>query len=222
METLLSIDWDNIVKGIDENGFCLISKALTQDQCAIIRDLSGDQELFERTMNVGAPNPHSDNYRYFGEIEPTIISHLRFGMYNALRPSANQLTASLHQHYQYPEHLEDFQVACAQKKKRTPSSFLAHRTEGNESTFHTGQYGETSFPYQCSILLNEEFTGGSLEIQTKREARSLDTGLYTAGDAVIFAGKYFNPTQPTEIQHRITDITQGTRKTLGILMHNRR
>ena len=149
-----------------------------------------------------------------------------------LVPVANAWMRALKQDIIYPNSHEEFRELCRQQSQCLATPLILNYVEGGFNTLHQDLYGDVYFPIQVIINLTQpgvDYEGGELVLtqqspRTQSQAKVLNP---IKGDMIIFSTN-FRPEQGvrgyyrTTMKHGVSEVTQGSRCTLGIIFHDAR
>lgn len=230
---------------LDGRGFVRLPALLDQADCQALRALYEKDECFRSTIVMARHAFGDGEYRYFQYPLPALVESLRHAAYAALAPLANAWSAKLGLDRHYPDRLDAFLADCAAAGQRRATPLLLKYEAGGYNCLHQDLYGDLSFPFQMAVLLSRpgadptvegssagdptegDFTGGEfllVEQRPRAQSRGQVVPL-RQGDAVIFA----NDQRPVEgrrgyvrrrLRHGVSEVTSGTRHTLGLIFHD--
>ena len=225
-----TIDWNRIVRDLDDRGNATIANLLDADQCKALVGLYPHDELFRSRVVMARHGYGRGEYRYFGYPLPGIIATLRTGIYPRLAPIANRWNEAMGIDVRYPLAHEEFIARCHAAGQTRPTPLLLQYGAGDYNCLHQDLYGEHVFPLQLAILLSEperDFSGGEfiLTEQRPRMQSRAEVVPLRQGDAVIFA-VHHRPVRGTRgayrvnLRHGVSRLRSGQRHTLGIIFHD--
>jgi len=225
-----TIDWNRIVRDLDDRGNATIANLLDADQCKALVGLYPHDELFRSRVVMARHGYGRGEYRYFGYPLPGIIATLRTGIYPRLAPIANRWNEAMGIGARYPSAHEEFIASCHAAGQTRPTPLLLQYGAGDYNCLHQDLYGEHVFPLQLAILLSEperDFSGGEflLTEQRPRMQSRAEVVPLRQGDAVIFA-VHHRPVRGTRgayrvnLRHGVSRLRSGRRHTLGIIFHD--
>lgn len=207
-------------------GWVRLPAFLTAAECAAIGACFDDEPLFERTIEMAPRGYGVGRYRYFREPAPAPVAALRAGLYERLRPLAEEWAGSGGAAdagaARFPEHIDDFLARCREAGQLRGSSIVLVYPAGGVNHPHQDVYGPVAFPLQALIVLSErgrDFRGGAFEwIEEAESGAERRTRVpATRGDLVVFASSTRPPRVPA--RHGMTLVTHGERRALGIVFH---
>ncbi|KQW23234.1 proline hydroxylase [Afipia sp. Root123D2] len=225
-----AIDWPVITAHLDGNGWAVLDKLLSADECNAIAGLYGNEDGFRSHIVMARHGFGRGEYKYFSYPLPEIISDLRTSLYPRLAPIANRWNESMGIDVRYPEAHADFIARCHKAGQKRPTPLLLQYGAGDYNCLHQDLYGEHVFPLQVAILLSEpgrDFTGGEFVLTEQRprmQSRAAVVPL-RQGDAVVFA-VHNRPVQGTRgtyrvnLRHGVSQLRSGHRHTVGIIFHD--
>jgi len=225
-----SIDWNRVLRDLDDRGNATIANLLDAEQCAALAGLYRHDELFRSRVVMARHGYGRGEYKYFGYPLPGIVATLRTGIYPRLAPIANRWNEAMGIEVRYPQAHEDFIARCHAAGQARPTPLLLRYGVDDYNCLHQDLYGEHAFPLQLAILLSEpghDFSGGEFVLTEQRprmQSRAEVVPLHQ-GDAVIFA-VHHRPVRGTRgvyrvnLRHGVSRLRSGQRHTLGIIFHD--
>ena len=88
-ERLSVIDWQRVTEEMNENGYAVVSKLLSDENC---HQLTGDYDqskFYRKTIAMERYRFGSGEYKYFNYPLPNLIQTIRENVYPHLAPIAN-------------------------------------------------------------------------------------------------------------------------------------
>lgn len=222
--------WKTVEKEILEQGFSILPRAISENQCEEFCRWYPDNQLFRKTINMSRYRFGEGEYKYFQYPLPPVLQNLRTALYQKLAPVANSWAGALHPGISFPASHEEFLEICRQKGQVRPTPLLLVYEKGGHNTLHQDLYGEVYFPFQAVVFLkqvNDDYTGGEfLLVEQRPRAQSRGYALGpNKGDMVIFATRqrpvpgsrgYYR----VQMRHGVSTVHEGSRMTLGIPFHD--
>ena len=230
MEVFEKIDKTVFYQQVNEKGYGLIKEVLNQEQCQTLIGYFENDDLFRKTVVMERHQYGKGHYRYFQHPLPGWMQELRSGIYELLAPLANQWARALKMKVQYPVVYDDFLDQCAAQGQKLATPLVLRYEKGGFNTLHQDLYGEVYFPMQAIFCLSKarvDFEGGELVLteQTPR-AQSRPIAINPAqGDMVVIPtqfrpGKSARGYYRLNMRHGVSEVTQGTRYSMGIILHD--
>lgn len=227
---LSAIDWPTVTAALNEKGFAVIPKLLSNEQCETLIQQYGNPEAYRKTVVMERYRFGLGEYKYFKEPLPHLIQTLRENIYPKLVPIANLWMKVLNLNTTFPDTFQELQRLCHDHGQLQPTVLILKYGKGGHNTLHQDLYGDIFFPMQAVLFLNEpnqDYTGGEFVLtqQTPRaqsKAMVLQPG---KGDMLIFTTN-FRPLKGSRgyyrahMKHGVSEIHGGERHTLGILFHD--
>jgi hypothetical protein len=225
-----AIDWPAIVAHVDGNGWSVLGRLLSPDECGDIAGLYGRDQGFRSHIVMARHGFGRGEYKYFSYPLPDMVTELRTALYPYLAPVANRWNEAMGIDVRYPETHADFIARCHEAGQTRPTPLLLQYDAGDYNCLHQDLYGEHVFPLQVAILLSEperDFTGGEFVLTEQRprmQSRAAVVPL-RQGDAVVFA-VHNRPVQGTRgtyrvnLRHGVSQLRAGRRHTVGIIFHD--
>lgn len=223
-------DWQSVTESMNEKGYALIPKLITDDQCEDLIQAYSDENLYRKTVVMERYRFGLGEYKYFNYPLPKIIQTLRETIYPKLSPIANVWMKVLKIEKSFPETFEELQSHCHQNDQLKPTPLILKYGKGGFNTLHQDLYGDVYFPMQSVLFLNEpdkDFTGGEF-VLTQQTPRAQSKAIVLSpkkGDMLIFTTN-FRPVKGTRgyyrvnMKHGVSEVISGERHTLGIIFHD--
>jgi hypothetical protein len=228
--TLQQLDWQDISRRLDEQGFATTPPLLAPLQCRQLIELYSNEGSFRSRIDMARYRFGEGEYKYLAEPLPDLVQSLRREAYPNLAPVANRWAERLRTRENYPDDLDSFQGICHKHGQHKPTPLILYYRPGGYNCMHQDLYGEIAFPLQMTCVLSqvgEDFTGGELLLVEQRpRAQSRGTTIaLQQGEAVIFPNRY-RPIPSARgyyranIRHGVSTVTSGERYSLGIIFHD--
>jgi uncharacterized protein len=225
-----TLDWATVRQNLWTQGYGRLGVVLRRQECAQLRALYGQPELFRSRIDMARFRFGSGEYQYFGYPLPEMVTQLRQVLYVQLAPCANEWMKALSLTGEFPPTLELFLKTCHARGQGRPTPLLLRYRAGDYNCLHQDVYGEIVFPFQVIFCLShagEEFSGGELLLVEQRpRAQSAAHAIALAqGEAVVITTRY-RPVKGTRgwfrtnVRHGVSPILSGERFTLGIIFHD--
>jgi len=103
-----SIDWNRVLRDLDDRGNATIANLLDAEQCAALAGLYRHDELFRSRVVMARHGYGRGEYKYFSYPLPEIVATLRTGIYPQLAPIANRWNAAMGVDVRYPLAHDEF------------------------------------------------------------------------------------------------------------------
>jgi hypothetical protein len=203
-----------MIDELDAHGFAVIPSLLDPAACnELIRSYDQD-ELYRSTVVMARHGFGSGEYRYFAYPLPPVVAGLRTWLHDQTRPLAD----AWHQRLGLPP------VVLTRGK---PTPLILKYGAGDYNRLHQDQYGPEVYPFQLTVLLGGEFTGGEFVLTEQRprmQSRAHVVPL-RRGDAVVFAVNHrpvagARGTYRAAMRHGVSTVHAGERYTLGVICHD--
>jgi hypothetical protein len=222
--------WPAIRQTIDRDGYAILRRLWTPEQCCKISALYDQPARFRSRIVMRRYGFGEGEYQYFQYPLPDSIRTLRGQIYPQLVPLANLWMERLGLEQRFPPQHAEFIRVCHDRGQRRPTPLLLRYGAGDYNRLHQDLYGDIWFPLQLAILLNapgKDFTGGEF-VLTEQKPRFQSKAIVVPlqqGDAVIFAVNdrpapgsrgYFR----LKMRHGVSEVRSGSRHTLGIIFHD--
>jgi hypothetical protein len=231
-ERLAALDTASLDGPLDQDGYAPVPGLLDASGCAAVAALYDDPARFRSRVIMSRHGYGSGEYRYFGYPLPRIVQALRATLYEVLVPVANRWHERMGSDVRFPATHPEFLARCHASGQAQPTCLLLSYGAGDYNCLHQDLYGEHVFPLQMAVLLSRpgiDFEGGEF-VMTEQRPRMQSRPLVVAlgqGDAVIFAVRY-RPVRGTRgsyrvnLRHGVSRIQSGSRRTLGVILHDAR
>ena len=232
-ERISSIDWKTAKLALDRDGYAMLGRILSDEDCAALIGAYDDDAQYRSTVVMRRHGFGEGEYRYFADPAPDMVSILRARLYENLAPLANAWGETLHRdHAAYPPDHGAYRIRCAMAGQRRPTPLILKYGPGDYNRLHQDLYGGEVFPIQVAILLSQpgrDFAGGEFvltEQAPRRQSRAMVAPL-EKGCAVAFAvndrpvagarGAY-----RVKLRHGVSEVRTGARYCLGVIFHDAR
>jgi uncharacterized protein len=229
-ERLEAINWQSIVRSMDEKGYAQVPRVLTSAECSNLVKSYGDSNLYRKTITMERYRFGLGEYKYFNYPLPPLIQNIRESVYPKLAPIANGWMEMLSVDKRFPDTLTELQAFCHQHSQDKPTVLILKYGEGGHNTLHQDLYGEVFFPIQLVLFLNqpgEDYTGGEF-VMTQQTPRAQSKAIVLKpekGDMLLFTTN-FKPMKGSKgyyrvnMKHGVSEVHSGQRHTLGIIFHD--
>ena len=230
VERVDALDWQRIVRDLDQQGNAAVEQLLSLEECRAIAGLYSNDDVFRSRVAMERHGFGRGEYKYFSYPLPDLLSGLRTAVYPRLVPVANRWNEAMGIDVRYPCKHADFLERCHKAGQTRPTPLLLQYGVGDYNCLHQDLYGEHMFPLQLAILLSDpsaDFSGGEFVMTEQRprmQSRPMVVPL-RQGDGVVFAVHY-RPMQGTRstyrvnLRHGVSRIRSGHRHTVGIIFHD--
>jgi hypothetical protein len=229
IDTRLSLlDWERIGRELDERGWTTTGPLLTSDERNHLIGIYDEDAAFRSTVVMARHAFGRGEYRYFAEPLPELVGDLRAELYERLLPIANRWCAALARD-SFPSSYAEFLKGCHSAGQTRPTPLLLRYGPGDYNCLHQDLYGDWVFPLQAAFLLTDpaEFEGGEFVLteQRPRMQSRVQVVPLAAGEAVIFAVNHrpvrgSRGTYRVAMRHGVSQLRNGSRHTLGIILHD--
>ncbi|MEE1944036.1 2OG-Fe(II) oxygenase [Pedobacter sp. KR3-3] len=229
-EKLASINVMKLAEDMNERGYALMPNLLPAQLCADLIALYPEQAHYRKTVVMERYRFGLGEYKYFGYPLPETIQTIRTHFYQLLAPIANAWMRALNIDTHYPDRHEDFLSICHENGQQKATVLILKYGKGGFNTLHQDLYGDTFFPIQILLFLNEpeqDYTGGEF-VLTQQNLRAQSKAIVLKpkrGDVLAFTTN-FRPTKGTRgyyrtaMRHGVSEVHSGERHTLGIIFHD--
>jgi hypothetical protein len=224
------LDWSRIYRDLDERGYALTPRILSEAECEELRSLFSEEDRFRNVIDMRQVRFGSGVYKYFDNPLPEAVEDLREAFYPPLSAVANDWAEKLGQREAYPGTLQEFLEICHEAGQARPTPLILRYEEGDYNALHQDVYGEVGFPFQVLTVLSrrgEDYTGGQFLLVTQRpRAQSVGEAItLEEGEVLIFPNKH----RPVEgkrghyqvnVRHGVSPLRSGERYALGVIFHD--
>jgi hypothetical protein len=223
-------DWDNVAADLDARGWATLAGVLDGNQCRELAELYDDDALFRSHIVMARHGFGQGEYKYLCYPLPEVVAGLRSTLYARLAPVANRWNEVLGVTQRFPLTHAEFLARCHAAGQTRPTPLLLRYGAGDYNCLHQDLYGEHVFPLQATLLLSSpecDFAGGEfvlVEQRPRMQSRAMVVPL-RQGDMVIFATNQ-RPVVGTRgayrvtLRHGVSEISSGSRHTLGVVFHD--
>ncbi|MGH7965857.1 MAG: 2OG-Fe(II) oxygenase [Candidatus Binatia bacterium] len=231
-ERLASLDRQVIERSLWERGYAKTPPVLTANECTELIALYTDENRFRSRIDMARYRFGVGEYKYFADPLPPLVQALRTYAYPPLAAIANRWMKALRIPERYPEDLPNLLAHCCTHGQTKPTPLLLSYEVGGYNCLHQDLYGEVVFPLQLACFLSQrgrDYTGGEfLLLEQRPRAQSRGEAITTEqGEIIIFTTRY-RPAAGTrgyyraQMRHGVSQVTSGSRYTLGVIFHNAR
>ena len=227
---IAGLQWDRLDHEIDQQGWATTGPLLTGEECTALAGSYDDEGLYRSRVVMARHGFGRGEYRYFAYPLPPLVQQLRERLYERLVPIANRWREALGLAEPFPDSFEQYILRCHAAGQTRPTPLILRYGAGDYNCLHQDLYGELNFPLQAAFLLSrpgEEFSGGEF-VLTEQRPRMQSRGHVVplqAGEAAIFAVNH-RPVRGTRgtyrvaMRHGVSQLREGRRHALGIILHD--
>lgn len=230
VQRIESLDWSLHAESLQEKGYAVLPKILSEEECAQLAASYDDNTLYRSTINMKRYQFGSGEYKYFKYSLPDIITDLRQSIYPHLAMVANDWMFKLGIQQTFPNELDELLEKCHQAGQNRPTPLILKYHAGDWNALHQDLYGEVYFPFQIVFFLTQaqvDYTGGEfVMVENRPRMQSKPIVLQpNMGEAVIFTTN-FRPVLGTKgyyrttMRHGVSEVRNGERINLGIIFHD--
>jgi hypothetical protein len=224
------LDWPQLVRQLDEQGFAVTEPVLSADECVELADLF-DGDGFRSTIDMARNRFGDGRYRYFAHPLPELIQGARAAFYEQLAPLANRWADLLSgENPTFPLTHELLLARCQAAGQTRPTPLMLRYHEGDWNALHQDLYGDVYFPFQVLTVLSDpdaDYAGGEFVLMEQRpRAQSRAHVLRPARGAFVIFPTRERPHRGKHgyhrvgLRHGVSTVTAGTRIALGIIFHD--
>ena len=226
---LNTINGEQLSNDLNQKGFSLLKQMLSPEECKQLIKTYEEGD-FRKTINMARYRFGSGEYKYYNYPLPAQLDQLRGELYAYLAPIANHWMNALKVGYQYPSGHREFLDQCHLAGQIRPTPLILKYGPGDYNTLHQDLYGEVYFPLQAILFLNEpgnDYEGGEL-VLTEQVPRAQSKAMVirpNQGDIAIITTQ-FRPEKGSRgyyrknMRHGVSEVTSGSRHTIGIIFHD--
>jgi len=95
-------DWQNVTEIMHTNGYAVITKLLSDEQCEMLKSEYNNPYAYRKTVVMERYRFGLGEYKYFNYPLPNLIQQIRTNVYPHLAPIANAWFKALHIDAQFP------------------------------------------------------------------------------------------------------------------------
>ncbi|MBS1661745.1 MAG: 2OG-Fe(II) oxygenase [Bacteroidetes bacterium] len=220
-------DWALVAEGLHRDGYAVVEKVLTAEECEEMIGRYTDEGLYRKTINMERYRFGLGEYKYFGYPLPGWIEEVREAVYAKLAPVANRWMEALAMEVRYPATHAEMKRRCENAGQTKPTVLILKYGEGGFNTLHQDLYGEVYFPMQVVLFLDEGYSGGEFVLteQVPRAQSKANVVKPRRGDMLVFTTN-FRPVKGSRgwyrvnMKHGVSPVRSGARHTLGIIFHD--
>lgn len=224
------LPWSDIQGQLDQKGHALMPGLVDSNTCDEWINGYTLEGTYRKTVMMERHRFGRGEYKYFDYALPKTIGDLRSALYPYLAPIANRWMRLLNIDQSYPTDHDAFLKSCHEQGQYKATPLILKYGQGGFNTLHQDLYGPVYFPLQMVIFLsdyNKDYQGGEF-VMTEQIPRSQSKAMViqpARGDALIFATS-FRPVKGqrgyyrANLRHGVSEVTSGSRYTLGIIFHD--
>lgn len=225
-----SLDWGALIEGINTLGCAQGGPLLDEAECREITSWYADESLFRSTVDMARYRFGQGEYRYFGNPVPEPVTALRAAFYRRLLPIAREWAFNLGDPAPWPDTFDEWIDRCRNAGQRRPTPILLSYGPGDWNALHRDLYGELVFPIQVVIGLDQprvDYAGGEFMVveqrpraQSKGTVTMLEQGhalVFTTRDRPVHGARGWSR---APVRHGVSTVRSGTRRTLGLVLHD--
>lgn len=232
-QQLHNLDWEQVGERLTREGYVLLPELVPAADCAVLRAMFDEEDLFVKTVVMDNPDFGEGVYRYFRAPIPVVVAGLRHGIYPHVAAVANTWQGLLGEEETYPPEWRTFRDRCREAGQTKSTPILLRYGPGGFNALHRDIRGRVFFPVQLAVVLSPRadqaphgFQGGEFlfcDVPEGKKARRREVAA-GLGDAVLFCtrdrlvqigGTY--GLQP--VKHGMAPLTAGSRTVLGVPFH---
>lgn len=223
-------NWTSITCELDEFGGASLGMLLDRDECAAIRALYSNDDVFRSTVNMRRHRFGEGEYRYFQSPYPGPIEPLKQALYPHLVTIARDWWAKLDRPAPWPNTLDEWLEQCHLAGQTKSTAILLKYGAGDWNALHRDLYGDLVFPLQVVINLSEpgvDHTGGEfLLLEQRPRAQSRGTAMllpqghgyvFTTRDRPVASKRGWSA---APVRHGVSAVRSGERLTLALVFHD--
>jgi hypothetical protein len=226
------LDWDDLRRQLDEQGFAVTERVLTEEECVALAGLF-ESDRFRSTIDMARHRFGDGRYRYFAHPLPDAIQAARVAFYERLAPIANRWAGLLSgENPTFPLTHEELLERCRAAGQDRPTPLMLRYHEGDWNALHQDLYGDVYFPFQVLTVLSDpdrDYRGGEFVLMEQRpRAQSRAHVLRPEQGAFVIFPTRERPNKGKHgyhrvgLRHGVSTVTGGTRTALGIIFHDAR
>ncbi len=225
-----AINWQSITENLNNNGYAIIPKILSENQCEKFINEYNNLNIYRKTVVMERYRFGLGEYKYFDYPLPESIQIIRENLYPNLVLIANLWMKVLKIDKKFPATLKELLTQCHTNNQLKPTPLILKYATKGFNTLHQDLYGEIYFPFQTVFFLNEpdkDYTGGEF-VFTQQIPRAQSKAIVLKpkkGDMLIFTTN-FRPVKGKKgyyrihMKHGVSELKNGERHTLGIIFHD--
>jgi hypothetical protein len=229
-ERTAAVDWAEVGRRMDQDGFAKLPALLTPDDCERLRDLYPDDRHFRSRVDMARHRFGEGEYKYLDYPLPPTVQELREALYPPLAEIANRWMEALRSETRFPSDLADFLEHCHNLGQVRATPLILRYEAGGYNAMHQDVYGAATFPLQVVFGLSkpgDEYEGGEfIVVEQRPRAQSRASAILIGqGEAVVFTTRekpvagsrgYYR----ANLRHGVSRLESGLRFTLGVIFHD--
>jgi hypothetical protein len=148
------LDWSRIGRDLDERGYAVTPRILSEEESDEVKDLFDEEDRFRSVIDMRRVQFGSGVYTYFDNPLPGAVRQLREVFYPPLSKVANDWAEKLGGTDAYPDTPEEFLQRCNERGQTRPTPLILRYEEGDYNALHQDVYGEVGFPFQVLTVVS--------------------------------------------------------------------
>ncbi|MEB2774375.1 2OG-Fe(II) oxygenase [Algoriphagus sp. D3-2-R+10] len=227
---LKDTDWNLITGEMNEKGFSIIPKFLTDLDCEELKANYDNPNVYRKKVVMERYRFGLGEYKYFNYPLPDLIQQIRTEIYPQLAPIANAWFNVLNIDRKFPLQHAELVQQCHENEQQKATVLILKYGKGGFNTLHQDLYGDIYFPIQTVLFLSEpdsDYSGGEF-VLTEQIPRAQSKAVVLKprkGDMLIFTTN-FRPVKGARgyyrvnMKHGVSQVHHGERYTLGVIFHD--
>ena len=135
-ERIGNANWPSIADALNEKGFAIIPRMLTDKDCRQLIDQYRDPSVYRKTVSMERYRFGKGEYKYYSYPLPDTIRQIRQHIYPFLAPIANGWMKVLNSNKTFPVSFDALQSLCHQQKQIHPTALILQYEPGGFNTLH--------------------------------------------------------------------------------------
>jgi len=230
LERIENTDWADVTENMHTKGYACISNILSKEECDTLVAQYSATDIYRKNIILENHGYGRGEYKYYSYPLPGDVQILRESVYPYIAPIANSWMRVLGIDRQYPESLTELTNLCHQHNQLRPTPLILKYSTGGYNALHQDLYGEIFFPMQLVVFLNqpgEDYDGGEFVLVEQRPRMQSKAIVLNPqkGDVLLFTTN-FRPVMGIKgyfrvnMKHGVSEVTAGSRHTLGVIFHD--
>ena len=145
-ERARTIDWTSASADLDAQGWAVLPRLLSGEECDGVAALYDDREKFRSHVVMARHGFGQGEYRYFAYPLPPLVEKLRTALYPRLAPIANRWHERLGEERRFPAEHSAFLDRCHAAGQTRPTPLLLRYGAGDYNCLHQDSTASTFSP----------------------------------------------------------------------------